>query len=400
MQNIPVGFVQDDLYNIDCCCLIASLDDYVCSKPHMFSEDLVLLGRNGFYESSLYEQYSWGQDPEFLRDSEGKIRKVLLKYMPRACEDDVASCDGVDVCGPADPGVGYEDADVDWNPICSYFNFKMSHNELQKSCLPDGDSSFFQQQVMRLAQPATVKLEKDLLALLIAGAGATIDSDTGLPVAAPTPVAIPAFLGANGTVNAPALRKLICDFDENLLGNDCPPVAFFGKRNAIGWMDTLQQIGCCNQDGIDQGRLSQIAGSGMLPYKSRTVEAAFAQAGIANPQNQALVFAPGNFHLLWNHPYEGANQIDLDTQKATTWIDPRYGVKWNMVATYECLGMWSFHFWVEVTPWIMPATDNCDKAGLNGLHLFDIQECPVAGCGEAQVQQVVEQQVVEQTKTA
>ena len=86
-------------YNKDCPALVLSLADYASKNFETYTDELALLGRNGFYRSVFNRDFSF-LEPVVNRNPDGKLHTANLTWMNRFLESDLGDCTTIDLCAP------------------------------------------------------------------------------------------------------------------------------------------------------------------------------------------------------------------------------------------------------------------------------------------------------------
>lgn len=368
---MPLAPIAANTLGSDCPILLHNLGQYACSDPATKRSRLALLGDMGVFNSPLYTGFSSLQS-ELI--TSGKVRSVRLQLLKRACDTDLDDCATVDECtaGTTDP---YDEYLVEFDPVCSVAKVTVSIRDFERTCT--GVETGTLQRIQRVMDALLRDHEQKLMAQIIAGAGGNVVG----PVAAGGYRTVPAVINENGLLNATAVHTIVEDMLDNE-ADDCAVIALGGLRTALGKLDTIRQLGCCNDFGVDQQAAADALGIAF--FKSKQVEAAFTAAGATNPADSIALMHPGSVHPVEWYRYGGDGEFVHGLSMGTVYTDPVSGVSFDMKVQFDdCTETYIFTISKQTMAYTLPTDmyQDCDPlTDVNGIWLYDLEQCPPAEC--------------------
>lgn len=348
------------LYNKDCPPLILNLSQFASKNFESYTDQLGLLGRNGFFRSPFRNDYRF-LETEISQNADGKLHTAELKWMQRFVDADLADCTTVDPCTGTD-SPPFQSQNVTFNPICTAVQESMSRADWDKTCHDPEDQrlSNIMVKLQRGARAHEVKLMTQIIPLTGGWSSDTIAASKGglLPANAPEIGTKYTFandlINASGTVDANMIHELVELGLENELYDNVPVVLGGFVHPLMTKVDTLRQIGCCSDIGIDQRAAAESFG-GLARYNSRYIHQAIAGAG-GDPRKDFYMLHPGavqymEYFRYRNHSYNHALSF------SRVFTNPVDGEQWDMKVHWDdCNERVTATFWKRGMPFVMPTT--------------------------------------------
>lgn len=333
-----------DKYNKDCPPLILNLVEYSSKNFETYTDELALLGRNGFYRSVFNRDFKF-LEPVVNRTADGKMHTAELTWMNRFIESDLGDCSTIDLCA-ADATAPFVSDTYTFTPFCTVVKETMTLNEFRKTC-DDPESHKMNNIFSKLAAGARSH-EKKIMTQLIAGKGgwATGSEDvdtTGVNIAVSAAgggdayTLTNALIKADGTIDLRVLHEL----KELMLVNDATsgatPILIHDFIHPFSTkVETLGQVGCCSDIGVDQ-RAAASAFGGIGRFKSRYVGDAIATAGL-DRRKAFFMLHPGASQYIEYFDFDPReNWYNHGESFGRLFVNPMDGETWDMrVHFIEC----------------------------------------------------------------
>ncbi len=385
LPGFPVGGPGTNNVGWECPPIQLNLSNYLCGvAPANKRDPLALIGRRGLFRTD-YLRGAQDLAPRII-STNGPMRKevhtVELKWLQRDAGA-VLDCSTVDPCGA---GPGLEDYQTETKNIsmaCASAQISFSKTDWERACTPGSIDENIMNQIARKLNKINVSIETQLLAKLIAAVGAN--------VAPANPAAVGAFatlsaelINEKGMLNANALHLFLENFIYND-ATDCTPVFLHGYRNPLQKLSTILNIGCCNDDGVDQRRAAQIINENEYArFRSFAVDTAMTAAG-QDPLTDSLFIHPGSAHFVEYLRYDTLAFNDGESF-GRVFTDPISGERYDMKVNFTCDENYTLTLSKQADVLTMPtdlyaAGDRL--AGVNGIFGMTINECTPENCPPA-----------------
>lgn len=326
-----------------CESFLDSLTNYFSVNGETHRDRLALIGQSstdngmissGFFRSSFNQNYNVGQ--QVFRTDSGKIKRVILNYLPRAVASEVLT-NKTDLCA-ATAEQQYDEFEVIGTDLkVARMTFTIAPHNWVQVCesVDDIIARRWMAQINALNQKVDLECMKDI----IAGPGANggfVGSETTIPN--------PALIAEYKTLDIidgdrvpiwAGVDELDTDMSINEV-SDVPTAVLFGLDNPFKTFVKARKVGCCNDKGVDIQRVVEELG-GFAPFKGRQVKQAFIDTGLiaADAQGAAVLLHPGAAHLIETFDYDHYTHNFSDLSYGTTWIDPVSGEKYDVKVKYE-----------------------------------------------------------------
>lgn len=366
--------------------MLLNLSNYFSVNGETHRDRLALIGRSatddgmissGFFRSSFNQQFQVGQ--EVFREEDGKIKRVILKYLPRAVVADVLT-DKTNLCtaGSEEPYFEYEVIGTDLKTARA--TFTLSPDNWTQVCENFGDTlgRRWMNKINAINQKVDLECAKDI----IAGPGAN-GAFTGSETTIPNPALIAEYknvtlLDGDSIPIWAATDTLDTDMSINEVSG-VPSAVLFGLDNPFKTFVRAREVGCCNDKGVDIQRVIESLG-GFAPFKGRQIKQAFVDTALAvgDAQNAAVVLHPGAAHIIETFDYDHEPYNISDVSYGTTWIDPVSGEKYDVKVKFDdcdgIQGTYIVNIWKTYKAVTMP-TDQYKvgdtKENQNGVYLYN-----------------------------
>lgn len=335
--------------------LYVSFTQGICEKVQMSLNQLlgsktpnVLRTPVGYLDALISPQNTGGIMIAPVNGQNGKVRKVLVKFLRRGTSDDIIHA----IPGDCDMDIEkqpYEDT-VD---ITNWIGTKwlgFTEDEMDKLCEPN--SVFMEQTIRGEIDALCVGLNKKLLALQAANFGTFYGGST-----------IEAVSLLSGVKNSPLfygesqIMELFTD-----LGLQGRPI-LVGAGNLAHYVRQTG-IGCCNDAGINLGQ----AGAFDF-FRDRYVNTEIGS-------NHAIGLVPGYVQLLTWNKYTGTRQKESISFSHSTITDPVTGLTFDMKWKYDdCAEKYVVRLSLYYELFFLPSTafeDADELTGFNGSVHFRI----------------------------
>lgn len=325
--------------------LLHNITDYVAVNGETHRNRLALLGRHetdsgmissGFFRSPFNNVGNLGQ--EVVRREDGTVREVILKYLPRAVESEVAT----NFTGLCTAGSELDYFETSVTPA----NFSISRQkitieadnwDLVCESIPDIIGRRWMAQINALNQQA----EGVMAGQIIAGTGA----NAGI-TAAPTNITDPALIAEYRSLDLIDSDSMpiwagVDSFETDMALNevsDVPAAVLFGLTNPFKTFVHSQKVGCCNDKGQDITQVVEQLNN-IAPFRGRKIQDAFVTAGLSasDAAGAAIVLHPGSAHLIEYFDFDRAPYVH-GSSYGSTWIDPISGEKYDVKVEFVPCG--------------------------------------------------------------
>lgn len=282
--------------------------------------------------------------------TDGKKRQVRLKYIQRGTSDDILDTPPEDCSGEIEREPFEETVDV-----TRYIRTKrQTFTQDQLRFLCEADNDYIAAQVRALVDPASVELNKKLIALQATNFGKFNNADDYIA----------------GSPEYKEVELLKSDDAPNYIGekrmmDSFYDLNFMGQPLIIGdgiLSDYTEQakIGCCNADGINVGSAAKFS-----YYRDR-----FA-GGILGNRDKFIGLVPGYVQLLtWNKYVTSAYMRDTPIDKASTFTDPTTGITWDQKWIWDvCTEKWTVYFFLNYDMFFLPLNAFATTDELHGANM-------------------------------
>lgn len=348
----------------DCPPIILRLQEYAaCQDPETRRTNLALLGDQGAFEAPFNNEYL---PVDLAIFGDGAIKTAKFQVLKRLCEDDLDDCDTVDSCaaGTEDP---YEEISVDLDLVCTTKKITFTPAEYERVCNETVDTTQ-SRRIMHTMDALNRSHEKKVLAQMIAGAGGNV---VGPVAAGGYKTLANTLINSSGVIDQLALNELKKDLLQNE-ATDCMPIVLGGLMTSLVDIDTIRQVGCCSDIGVNQSEVADYLG--WAHFKSKTVQDAFDTAGAANAENSVLIMHPGSVHHIEYYRYRNNAFVD-GKNFGRIFNDPVTGISYDIKVHWDdCNERYIMTISKQSQAWTLP-TDlyrGCDPlTNTNGIWLYD-----------------------------
>lgn len=320
----------------------------------------------GFLDSLVSPINTEGFEQIQIANGNGGFRQLSITYFPAASRANLITSEA-NIC--TSPTLEVEPLDVIIDP--STFTFRgqttrlFQMEEMVKLCQPDADT-WRAQVMMSTINPLLEEIDRVLLTQAIQVFGNPYNTTAGPYTYVPPVAPLNARL-IRGADNSAYYQGWYGDVDSRLqqMGVYGPPIAVgFGNIQGLNSYVRLNNVGCCNDAGID---LSRAADGSMYYFSDIFVDQILGQ-------NQFFVYAPGAMQFLQFNKYTnrfGPNprrMLSADNHATTTIIDPWTGIELDMKWVYEpCNETYRMTLFTRFQLFALPADMYLNTDGMFGV---------------------------------
>lgn len=307
-----------------------------------------------------------------LQDQNGKVRKVVLKYLQRALTTEIGTSHTPCVTSTKQ---SYNEALVDTSTLFLR-EAKVTFNKREWMTICENPEEGLMRRVLAQMDALLRNVDEELMARLIAKSGANVVHAAG---AVPDVSDVLDYKTLNITdTNRMPQWAPVDELHEDIAENewdDCTPAILFNNKGAFASYLRAQKIGCCNNSGVDVMKLTQEIG--YAPYMAKSVEKGFLSAGLiaADAKDAVLLMNPGSAHLIevWDNEHDNYRHGEMAT---TLWQDPFSQEKLDFEVQFDrCTKDYIVTMYVQKDVFGMPtdqfkATD--PLANTNGIMVYKL----------------------------
>lgn len=264
-------------------------------------------------------------------DSDGKLKDVKLRYMPRIPTGAVdTTITPKDCVSEIDRGQRSETYTLDEN-VGVQIESVIDTENLIRFCQSNPD--YLNEVIAKMMDAAIRRMDYELALQVVALSGAFGQGESD--VAAQTKT-----VRTRKTASGATQNDVSTDFVEEIdfaaeNAGYCGAPAVFGFHEIYKAYKAIAASNCCSDAGINIAQLQAMTGSLFMPNRNI--------ATVFNDSNKFITLDPGAVQPIYYNRYminDKVMTVNTETTKRTVIVDPRYGIPFDFKADYSC-GVWS-----------------------------------------------------------